>query len=141
MSIQGKFRTFDENIKLRRFSENAELVQKRERVLNRLREGLEGRFPYRNERPTFDFFNQGSYEMGTGVKPIKGDYDIDVGLVFDIRTGDHDPVDVKTWVYDAVRMHTTDVQFRRPCITVFYVEGGEPVTDPRIPPESDPDLA
>ncbi len=125
MAIQSKFRTFDENIKLKRFEENAELREKRDRVLNRLREGLERQFPTRSTRPTFDWFNQGSYEMGTGVKPVNGDYDIDVGLVFDIDKGQHDPVKVKEWVYEAVKGHTTDVRFRRPCITVYYVQSGE----------------
>ncbi|MCZ6688556.1 MAG: nucleotidyltransferase [Planctomycetota bacterium] len=127
MTIHAKFRTFDETIRLKRFAENAELREKRDRVLTRLRGGIQKQFPSPANRPTFDFFNQGSYEMGTGVKPLGGDYDIDVGLVLNIDISHHrDPVAVKEWVYKAVKEHTTDVRFRRSCVTVFYVEGGEP---------------
>ncbi|MBU0550460.1 nucleotidyltransferase [Myxococcota bacterium] len=126
MAIQPKFRQFDEAIKLRRFDENAELREKRDRVLKRLREGIERRFPDRSTRPKFETFNQGSYEMGTGVKPVNGrDYDIDVGVRFDIEANQYDPVVVKRWVHEAVKEHTSDVQFRRPCITVFYKCAGE----------------
>ena len=34
------------------------------------------------ECPSYNFRNQGSYEMGTGTKPLIGDYDIDQGLYF-----------------------------------------------------------
>lgn len=126
MSLQSKFRRFDEIIRLKRMNENAELIEKRDRVLKRLRDGMERQFPVRSTRPKFDTFNQGSYEMGTGVKPVNGrDYDIDVGVRFDIEAARFDPVDVKGWVYEAVKDHTVDVQFRRPCITVFYKRAGE----------------
>jgi len=126
MAIQTRFRRFDDNIRLRRLDENAELVEKRDRVLARLRAGIERQFPDRYSRPTFVPFNQGSYEMGTGVKPVNGrDYDIDVGVRFDIQASQYDPVLVKGWVHEAVKDHTSDVQFRRSCITVFYKRAGE----------------
>jgi len=34
-------------------------------------------------------------------------------------------VTVKGWVYDAVKSHTARVDWRRPCITVYYQEAGE----------------
>lgn len=125
MSIQSKFRTFDESIKLKRFDENAELREKRDRILTRIREGLARQFP--QNTPTFQSFNQGSYEMGTGIKPLDGDYDIDVGLVFQMEKGSLDPLTMKGWVHKAVDGHTSlPAQFRRPCVTVQYVEGGRP---------------
>lgn len=117
MSVQVKFRNFHEKITLKRFSENATLVKKRDAVLSRLR----------TER-TFVPFNQGSYEMGTGVKPVHGDYDIDVGVVFDL--GDvlnFAPKTVKGWVHAAVKTHTKLVTWKEPCITVQYQDGGEPI--------------
>lgn len=118
MSLQPKFRSFHEKIHLRRFSENATLVQKRDAVLNRLR----------TER-TFTFFNQGSYEMGTGVKPVGGDYDIDVGVVFDLSdlVSMPQPKTVKGWVHSAVQAHTKLVRWKEPCITVQYQASGEPI--------------
>ncbi len=119
MSIQSKFRTFHERIQLRRFSEDATLAKKRDAVLARLR----SRSP-----KTFTDFNQGSYEMGTGVKPVSGDYDIDVGVVFDLGNVNSEyPRTVKRWVYDAVKDHTSDVSWKEPCITVQYRASHEPV--------------
>jgi hypothetical protein len=118
MSHQAKFRAFHEKINLKRFSENAVLVEKRDAVLKRLR----------NER-TFTWFNQGSYEMGTGVKPTTGDYDIDVGVVFELgQYAEFPPVKtVKRWVHDVVKPHTRSVTWKEPCITVQYQSAGDPV--------------
>ncbi len=119
MSLQSRFRTFHERIQLRRYNEDATLVEKRDAVLTRLRQ---------SSPQTFTWFNQGSYEMGTGVKPIQGDYDIDVGVVFDLSdVASHDPRAVKRWVYEAVRTHTTSVTWKEPCITVQYQASREPV--------------
>lgn len=119
MSLQSKFRIFHERIHLRRFSEDATLVAKRDAVLSRLRSS--------SPRP-FTSFNQGSYEMGTGVKPVNGDYDIDVGVVFDLgRINSELPRTVKRWVFDAVKDHTSDVSWKEPCITVQYRSAHEAV--------------
>jgi hypothetical protein len=118
MSFQPLFRKFELAIQLKRFDENKELRDKRDKILTRLRD---------NMQQTFEPFPQGSYAMGTGVKPLNGDYDIDVGLVFNIDYRAYDPVTVKGWVYSAVEKHTARVEWRRPCITVYYQEGGEPI--------------
>lgn len=115
MSLQSQFMKFHEAIQLKRFDENAELREKRDRILKRLRDNLS---------VTFEPFNQGSYAMGTGIKPLDGDYDIDVGIVLNGIHNDRDPVTVKGWVYDAVKSHTARVDWRRPCITVYYQEAG-----------------
>ena len=59
--------------------------------------------------------------------PLDEDYDIDVGVMFDVGICDHEPLEVKRWVFDAVEGHTSNVKWRRPCITVFYQKAGEPV--------------
>lgn len=64
--------------------------------------------------------------MGTGVKPVNGDYDIDVGVVFQIGSREQ-PRAVKRWVYDAVKNHTNSVSWKEPCITVQYQAAREPV--------------
>ncbi|WP_254360550.1 cyclic GMP-AMP synthase DncV-like nucleotidyltransferase [Corallococcus exiguus] len=76
---------------------------------------------------SFEFFNQGSYAMGTGIKPLNGDYDIDVAVAFDINPRSYDPVEVKRWVYAAVKPHTSQVKWRKSCITVYYQQAGEAV--------------
>jgi hypothetical protein len=128
MSLQSLFMRFHEAIQLKRFDENAELREKRDRILRRLRENLPSSV-------TFDWFNQGSYSMGTGIKPLDGDYDIDIGIILNNvvrfsnpnrdRSRDVDFNTVKGWVYTAVKSHTSQVDWRRPCITVYYKEAGE----------------
>lgn len=110
---QPAFLTFHQAIKLGNTDENALLRDKRDNVLARLRSrGL-----------TFTPFNQGSYAMATGIKPVDLDYDIDVGLVF---TGDrpHDPLTAKQQVYDAAYGHTPRVEWCRHCVRVQYVRQG-----------------
>ncbi len=127
--VQKYFRQFDDAIRFERDDEIAILVEKRERVLKRLSEGIK-RQRRRNGKtiPSYESFNQGSYAMKTGVKPINGDFDIDVGLRFDLSKEEYpDPGVVKTWVHDAVKNHTKHVEMRRGCVTVFYQEDGEDI--------------
>lgn len=125
--LQKSFTEFDKAIRLERNDEKATLSEKRERVLRRLSEGIKRQREEGVTIPSYEPFNQGSYAMDTGVKPLNGDYDIDVGLRFDLAKDDHtDPVQVKKWVYEAVDGHTKRVEVRRSCVTVFYQEGGEP---------------
>lgn len=66
--------------------------------------------------------------MGTGIKPDDGDFDIDVGLKFDIDYENYsDPVQVKQWVKDALEGHTKSVKIRRSCVTVTYQKENEPI--------------
>ncbi len=128
-NVQKQLEQFNENIRLKRYSQNRTLQQKREIVLEKLRTGLKRVFEEKDESPPkFRTFNQGSYKLGTGVKPLDGDYDIDVGVRFELGTQQEpDPVVVKNWVFDALEGHTKRVEVRRPCVTVFYQCGNEPL--------------
>ena len=117
MNFQTQFRQFHEKIHLS-YKDNAELRTKRDRILKDLRDRL--------ERP-FEWFNQGSYQMGTGVKPLDGDYDLDAGVVFAVAPGDFAPNTVKEWVFKAAEGITQNVLWRNPCVTVQYVQGGKPL--------------
>lgn len=129
MSLQPLFMRFHETILLKRFDENAELIEKRDRVLTRLRNNLRD-----NLRVSFDWFNQGSYALGTGVKPVNGDYDIDVGIILNARKESYpDPLGPKGWVYTAVENHTGNVRWRKNCITVYYQQRGEAVYHVDLP--------
>ena len=119
VNLQLEFLEFHDNIKLS-YSDNAELRQKRDILLRKLKDDIS------DEAATFSSFNQGSYAMHTGIKPDDGDYDIDVGLRFNIDHSDYsDPVAVKQWVFDALNGHTKKVEIRRSCVTVTYQEEGE----------------
>ncbi len=126
--IQKYFEAFHDLIKLKQFDENQTLRDKRDIVLNKLKTRLKTIFEEKDEPvPTYQAFDQGSYKMGTGVIPLDSDYDIDVGVSFNVSKNDYpDPVEVKEWVYDALNGHTKKVDMRRPCVTVFYQKGEEP---------------
>ncbi|WP_437953758.1 cyclic GMP-AMP synthase DncV-like nucleotidyltransferase [Sorangium sp. So ce296] len=125
--MQKHFVQFDEAIRFDRDAEKAILAEKRERILRRLSEGIKRQRVDGTKIPSYETpFNQGSYAMNLGVKPVDGDFDIDVGLRFDLSKDEYpDPVVVKSWVHKALDGHTKKVDVRRSCVTVYYQEGGE----------------
>lgn len=128
-NVQTQFNTFDDKIRLGRFKENANLREKRDIIRKKLNDNLSSVFEDAGEEClSFSFRDQGSYEMGTGVVPLLGDYDIDQGLYFDVSTDDYpDPVTLKKRVHSALDGHTDNVCIRRSCVTVFYHLDGEPI--------------
>ncbi|GAA5513126.1 hypothetical protein Dcar01_01852 [Deinococcus carri] len=120
-NVQKQFDEFHGKIKLERFDENKALRDERDAVLKALREGLKKVFEDKEEdTPTFWTFNQGSYAMNTGVKPLAGgEYDIDVGVVLNVAMDGRDAVDVKKWVRDALANYEQGAEIRRSCVTVF----------------------
>jgi hypothetical protein len=120
--IQKQFVQFDEAIRLKRFDENQMLIEKRDAILNRLRAQFERRRKEGIAIPTFQHLNQGSYQMGTGIQPAQGDYDIDVGLRFNCGKSDYpNPVQLKELVRNALAEHTDlGARIRRSCVTVYY---------------------
>lgn len=119
--IQARFEQFHEKIRLGEKNEKAKLREKREVILEALRLNLASNIP------RFDYFLQGSYAMHTGTFPLGGDYDIDVGLIFDAkRTNYDDPVALKVAVRDALKRSARKVKIRNSCVTVHYVREGEP---------------
>lgn len=122
------FLAFHQNITLKPDEEKAVLVEKRGRILERLADGIKAQRAAGKNIPAYREINQGSYTMGTGVKPVDGDYDLDVAILFDMSASDcPDPLEAKKWVYDALEGHTKEVRVREPCVTVFYQEKGEHV--------------
>lgn len=118
VNLQSEFIDFHNAIKLD--IENSTLREKRDILLEKLKEKIS------EDAASYTFFNQGSYAMGTGIKPDDCDYDIDVGLKFDIDYNDYsDPIIVKKWVKDSLDGHTKKVVIRRSCVTVTYQEDGE----------------
>lgn len=141
--LQTHFDKFDSKIKLRRFKENQILRDKRDAVINKLREQLPKVFEEKDgPAPTFEEFDQGSYAMGTGVKPLEGDFDIDEGILFDIHIGDYDdPVKVKKWVQDALNGHTDHpIDIKKSCVRVTYQIDEEPVYHVDLPVYAHDDL-
>ncbi|RDU38929.1 nucleotidyltransferase [Neobacillus piezotolerans] len=111
-----QFNKFHNNIKLK--EENEILKEKRDIIIKKLEEKLPEQTDYE-----FSVFNQGSYAMHTGIKPLDDDFDIDVGLFFEMSKDDVDPVPAKKWILDALEGHTNDVKMKKPCVTVTYEAG------------------
>lgn len=117
--LQRYFSEFHDEIRLAPYDENAELREKRDLLLDELRDNLE------ESVPAFRHFNQGSYAMNTGTQPKDGNYDIDVGLVFSCQRDVYpDPVELKRHVLRALERHNRTVRIRRPCVTVEYLRDG-----------------
>ncbi|WP_339284017.1 nucleotidyltransferase [Oceanobacillus sp. FSL K6-3682] len=111
-----QFNKFHDNIRL--LEENEVLKEKRDIIINTIKNNLP-----KETSKSFTIFTQGSYAMHTGIKPLDNDYDIDVGLYFDISKEDIKPVQAKQWILNAVEGHTKDVKMKNPCITVAYAAG------------------
>ncbi|MFP7494752.1 nucleotidyltransferase [Terribacillus saccharophilus] len=110
---QSDFKKFHNKIRL--LEENEVLRERRQEVMDLIKEKVD-------KSPTP--FNQGSYAMHTGIKPLKGgDYDIDIGLYFDISKEDYEPLEVKEWVFDALKNQGESVAIKKPCVTVEYSDG------------------
>ncbi len=114
-NIQKQLEVFHKNIKV----ESSELREKRDIILNKIRKSLS-----EDKKPIPEVLNQGSYIYGVGIKPVsEEDYDIDVGLDFNIKSSDYNAEAVRKWVYDAIKKHTDKVQSKGPCIRVIYQIG------------------
>ena len=125
-NVQTYFNKFHDTIK-RSYDDNSTLREKRDLLLDDLREGL-GRYAQNQnvKIPRFEHFNQGSYAIGTGIEPLPDDdYDIDVGLNFHLSKNDYSPVEVKKWVYEALHTGNRTVEYKRPCVRVQYHRRGE----------------
>lgn len=120
-AVQKQFENFHASIKLDTDDEKAKLCEKRKVLVDALRTNLD------EDVPAFDTFNQGSYSMHTGVVPLDGNYDIDVGVIFDCNQSKYpDPVVLKKKVRDALNTHGRTVLIRRPCVTINYMRDNVP---------------
>jgi hypothetical protein len=119
-AVQRQFEDFHSAICFDEEDEKATLREKRDTIVKALRANLG------DDVPPFSTFNQGSYSMHTGVVPLDGNFDIDVGLTFDCDQSKYpDPVVLKKKVRDAANTNFRTVVIRRPCVTVNYISGGE----------------
>lgn len=118
--LQKYFYVFHDNIKLV-LSDEQELRDKRDEIIEQLKENLK-----QETELNFETFNQGSYAMKTGIKALdKGDYDIDVGILFSLQEKeDEDPIEMKNTVFNALQ-EFEDVKIKIPCVTVKFENENE----------------
>lgn len=126
MNLQPYFDQFHEEVKL--IDENVDLRTSRDAIKTNLSNKLKELLTEKQIKLPV-FFDQGSYAMGTGVKPLSGKttFDIDEGLIFEISVIDYDdPVEIKKWVADALSEHTkVGTEIKEPCVRVVYSEQDE----------------
>lgn len=117
---QNQFHTFH-NIILLDAESNSMLREKRTTLLNDLKNNID------DEAPPYETFHQGSYALSTGVNPVEGDPDMDIGIIFDCAPEDYeDPVKLKRYVMSALERNNRTVRIRKPCVTVQYIKDGKP---------------
>ena len=118
MALQKYFLDFNNTIRLD-FETNSTLKEKREILVKKLRDS--------GELPAFEEFNQGSYQLHTGIKPISGrEFDIDVGLRFNVNYTEYKPFELKNIIKDILKNHTEyGADIKKPCVTVTYSKEGE----------------
>lgn len=123
--IQKGFLEYHDQIKLGTYDENQTLRDKRDLLIDELKESLRDEMvPNTEKKLTFSKIDQGSYSMHTGVKPLDDDYDIDVGVIFDINTDEYDSKALKRLVRDKLdKQHNRNVLYNRPCVSVKYAAG------------------
>jgi len=131
-NVQKQFNEFHDKIRLKGYSDNKKLREKRDLLINDLNVGLKKQEKEDDAPPlSFEKFDQGSYAIHTGTKPIhkEDDYDIDVGLIFDLNAKEHqeyldDPVKLKKRIRDALDKNNRTVQIKEPCVRVQYKKDG-----------------
>ena len=124
--LQKQFLEFHNAIKLGTYEENDFLREKRDLIIDKLKSKLAERKD--DGYPQYErSFNQGSYALNTGIKPVRaGDYDIDVGVLLDCHKEDYKPVELKELVADCIKHNNRTVEVSRSCVTVTYMKDGKP---------------
>lgn len=107
---QKHYAKFHTNIRLGRYDEESTLREKRDLLISTLKDELK-KDP--NGPQFVEYFNQGSYALGTGIKPKNGDYDIDVGVLLDCDKEEYGSVEIKKIVRDALTHSNRTVTIKR----------------------------
>jgi hypothetical protein len=122
-NLQKRFIIFDEKIGLS-YTQDKILEQKRTLLLSNLKVGLKDVFSHEKPILRFESFDQGSYYMQTGIRPIKedDDYDIDIGLFFYFHRSRYTPYTFKKRIVDALEREKRIVIPKLSCVRVQYHE-------------------
>lgn len=110
------FERFHERIRHKQFGERDLLRERRETLQARLKEALNPKL-----RPRL--FHQGSYALQTGIKPLSGEFDMDLGVVLSCRRSTFSsPIEAKQGLRDVLRQGSRRIRVRRSCVTVEYTD-------------------
>jgi hypothetical protein len=114
------FLNFDKSISLTA-TDTKYLRGARKAVMTKLRK-------YFNENtscPKIDFIGQGSFTMGTIIKPLAGEFDIDIGIYLrgysNWKSDWPSPETTSSWIIKALENHTTTAPInKRTCVRIVY---------------------
>lgn len=115
MTMQRLFEIFHQRILLEDQDYYSIARAARDRILSQFRDAEPN-----SGRRKFTPLNWGSYAMGTGIKPLNQEYDIDLGLVFNLRPGDVLSQELKESIYDILYQAGYNPKWNRPCLTVAF---------------------
>lgn len=116
--VQKQFEEYHSKIRTD-YGMSQTLRKKRDIVVEKIKKHMRD-----NNLPVPTQLLQGSYKMKTGVKPIADiEYDIDVGLRFDIHIDEYTAGGARAWVLEAIGTHTMKVESKNPCIRICYEAG------------------
>lgn len=111
------------------FNKNITLIPSERKYLRKARTTITTKilnnFSAKKHIPPIEFKVQGSFTMDTIIRPLNGEFDIDIGIYFKFPTGDRSqwpvPQTVSGWVYDAVKTHTSTLpENKTTCVRVTY---------------------
>lgn len=118
---QTQFESFHRTI-LFGYDSSQDLRDRRDTLLSDLKKNISA------DAPPYTTFTQGSYALDTGIHPLDGNPDMDVGVLFECSPDDYsDPLVLKKYIRDALVRHNRTVNIRRPCVTVTYYRDEAPL--------------
>lgn len=118
---QSFFDKFNDKIRIS-YNEDSKLRDKRDMLLENIRAGIKNYCSDNNIKTLkFKTFNQGSYDLRTGIKPLYNeDHDIDVGIIFQYKRNELSAKDIVELVYNSLQSPNRTVEYMRPCLRVQY---------------------
>lgn len=118
---QTQFESFHRTI-LFGYDSSQDLRDRRDTLLADLKKNISA------DAPVYTTFTQGSYALDTGIHPLGGNPDMDIGVIFECSSADYpDPLVLKKYVRDALERHNRSVGICRPCVTVTYYRDEDPL--------------
>ncbi len=112
-----------------RFNDNITLIPSEKKYLRKARTAITTKilnnFSAKSQIPPIEFKVQGSFTMNTIIRPLNGEFDIDIGIYFKFQENDRDqwatPQTVSGWVFNAVKNHTSiPPENKITCVRVTY---------------------
>ena len=112
-----------------KFNDNITLMPSEKKYLRKARTAITTKilnnFSAKSQIPPIEFKVQGSFTMDTIIRPLNGEFDIDIGIYFKFPTNDREqwaiPQTVSGWVSNAVKNHTsTPPENKVTCVRVTY---------------------